>query len=262
MLTKDELETYKRFADPYFTEKDYLQELILHYIYSNRESTRSFVFKGGTALSKFYYSDRFSEDLDFTLLETDETGDKTISIVEQIAGNIFYSIEFIKKPSHNRFKTISAEFDIKGPRYNGKQSSLQHIRLEINTVSGMLHKPLQLPRRQTYGDIDEYIGTVMDKDEILSEKFRAIASAGRYHKERDLYDINFLLGKKTVPKRIEIVKKFEEAGKVFSKDELVAAIDAVGPSWKELEPFVSHRLDEYKNVRSNVIAGLEAAKVL
>ena len=71
MLTKDEVESYKNFPDPYLAEKDYLQEIMLHDIYTNRKSTRTFAFKGGTALSKFYSSDRFSEDLDFTLVGDD-----------------------------------------------------------------------------------------------------------------------------------------------------------------------------------------------
>ncbi len=65
MINKETLLTYKTFKDPYQTEKDYLQDLMLYSIYSF--STNEFVFKGGTAFSKFYYSDRFSEDLDFTM---------------------------------------------------------------------------------------------------------------------------------------------------------------------------------------------------
>lgn len=44
-------------------EKDYFQEIILFILY--REFGRELVFKGGTALTKCYGFDRFSEDLDF-----------------------------------------------------------------------------------------------------------------------------------------------------------------------------------------------------
>lgn len=262
MLTKDELETYKRFHDPYLTEKDYLQEIILHSIYSNRESTRSFVFKGGTALSKFYYSDRFSEDLDFNLMKTSELQDRVEEILKSIIGSLFFDAEFIKKPSKNRFGTISTELGIKGPRYNGRQSSLQHIRLEINTTAKMMHQPLQLPRHQIYGDIDEYIGTVMDRQEILAEKFRAIMSKGRRHKERDLYDINFLIGKGATPSHSEILKKLNEADMQFSKIALREAVDKIKSTWNDLAPFVSHRLEDYTYVSENVIKVLEGNGLL
>jgi predicted nucleotidyltransferase component of viral defense system len=47
-------------------EKDYLIELILFYISRDDYLKNTFVFRGGTALKKIYFSDyRFSEDLDF-----------------------------------------------------------------------------------------------------------------------------------------------------------------------------------------------------
>lgn len=261
MLTKDELESYGRFGDPYLTEKDYLQEIILHEIYSNRKSTRSFVFKGGTALSKFYSSDRFSEDLDFTFMGA-ESASPINDVLHDMADRLFYPAEFVKMPSSNKFRTVSAELGIRGPRYNKKQSSLQHIRLEINTVSEPFREPLQLPRNPVYGDIAEYIGTVMDRGEILSEKFRAIMSGKRKHRERDLYDINFLLGKGALPDRSEVLKKLDGAGMRFSPEALLGAIGAVEPSWRDLAPFVGHTLESYENVKGNVIAKLKATGML
>ncbi len=262
MLTKDELETYKKFDNPYLIEKEYLQEIILHEIYSNRKSTRSFVFKGGTALSKFYNSDRFSEDLDFTLASTGETVGQVELILGEIAEHLFYDTKFIKKPSTNDFFTVSTVLGIKGPRYNTKQNSLQHIRLEINTSSKMFHEPLQLPRNPAYGDIDGYIGTVMDSREILSEKFRAIMSKGRYHRERDLYDINFLLAKGVAPNSAEIQKKLDDVGKQFSKEALLNAISTIKPSWKDLVPLVSHTLEAYEKVKDDTVTRLKAAGIL
>jgi len=262
MLTKDEIEAYKKFEDPYFTEKDYLQEVVLHEIYSNRRSTRSFVFKGGTALSKFYASDRFSEDLDFTFIGADEPVGLINEVLDDMAGRLFYPAEFVKKPSANEFRTVSAELGIQGPRYNRKQSSLQHIRLEINTVSALAHDPVQLPRKPAYGDIDDYIGTVMDRKEILSEKFRAIMSRKRRHRELDLYDMNFLLSKGVVPDRSEVLKKLGDAGMRFSEEALLDAISSIETDWKDLVPFVSHTLEGYDSVKSDVVARLKATGML
>ena len=102
----------------------------------------------------------------------------------------------------------------------------------------------------------------MDKNEILSEKFRAIMSRGRRHRERDLYDMNFLLGKGAVPNRSEILKKFGEGGKRFSKEGLVEAIATIKPSWNGLVPFVSHTLQSYESVKESVMAKLKASGIL
>ena len=126
----------------------------------------------------------------------------------------------------------------------------------------MIHKPLQLPRHQIYGDVDEYIGTLMDKAEILSEKFRAIMSKGRRHKERDLYDINFLIQKGAVPNQPEILKKLEEASIPFSKAALNGAIDGIKPTWNDLAPFVSHSLEDYAHVKRNIMNVLEERGIL
>ena len=140
MLSKNELESYKTFRDSYQVEKDYLQELLLYEIYSKKYTTDRFVFKGGTSLSKFYYSDRFSEDLDFVALGEDlGTVSKNIELV---LGSIFYNSSFAAQPSVNKFGTLSAEIVVEGPRYNGKASTFQHIRLEINTASKLEHNPV------------------------------------------------------------------------------------------------------------------------
>src|SRR3989338_5587546 len=47
-----------------YAEKDYLLELVLFSLSKNMKS--ELVFKGGTALYKFFKLDRFSEDLDFS----------------------------------------------------------------------------------------------------------------------------------------------------------------------------------------------------
>src|SRR3989344_1879449 len=49
------------------TERDYLLELLLFVLY--RHAGRKMIFKGGTALYKLYSLNRFSEDLDFTLID-------------------------------------------------------------------------------------------------------------------------------------------------------------------------------------------------
>jgi predicted nucleotidyltransferase component of viral defense system len=56
--------------NPHVVEKDYVLGWMLAGIYANPELRESWVFKGGTCLKKcFFETYRFSEDLDFTLLD-------------------------------------------------------------------------------------------------------------------------------------------------------------------------------------------------
>jgi len=51
-------------------EKDYILSWILQGVAMHKELSKVIVFKGGTVLKKVYFEDyRFSEDLDFTLLD-------------------------------------------------------------------------------------------------------------------------------------------------------------------------------------------------
>lgn len=52
-------------------EKDYILSWILQGVAQHEELSKALVFKGGTVLKKVYFEDyRFSEDLDFTLLDS------------------------------------------------------------------------------------------------------------------------------------------------------------------------------------------------
>ena len=59
-------------------EKDYIISWILFGISQNKKLLENLIFKGGTALKKVYFKNyRYSEDLDFTLLN-DELSNKEI----------------------------------------------------------------------------------------------------------------------------------------------------------------------------------------
>ncbi len=53
-------------------EKDYILSWILWGVSQHEQLSKGIVFKGGTVLKKVYFADyRFSEDLDFTLLNNE-----------------------------------------------------------------------------------------------------------------------------------------------------------------------------------------------
>jgi predicted nucleotidyltransferase component of viral defense system len=60
--------------NPHVVEKDYVLGWILWGIYGKESLSNNWVFKGGTCLKKcFFETYRFSEDLDFTLRDLQQT---------------------------------------------------------------------------------------------------------------------------------------------------------------------------------------------
>ncbi|RLF34794.1 MAG: hypothetical protein DRM99_05875 [Thermoplasmata archaeon] len=103
-------------------EKDYFQDKLLYYIF---KLSNNLVFKGGTALYKLYNMPRFSEDLDFTLLDPKEnTEDKIVKIGEKLDAEMN-----IKK-----LKT-SILFKL---RFNGILTSYNTVRIDVSLRNKVL----------------------------------------------------------------------------------------------------------------------------
>src|SRR3989338_150593 len=129
MLDKNELNQFRQLKnlDLIQLEKDYLQNLLLHNIYS--VIGRTLVFKGGTCLYKLHNLDRFSEDLDFS-------ADKAINFEKQLKKTLYLTEQFnvhgrvkLMKKFHNQF---NVDLEFKGPLYNGKPESLCFVGLDIS----------------------------------------------------------------------------------------------------------------------------------
>ncbi|MCX6326455.1 MAG: nucleotidyl transferase AbiEii/AbiGii toxin family protein, partial [Bacteroidia bacterium] len=66
-------------------EKDYVLSWILKGIAQNENLSKVLVFKGGTVLKKFYFEDyRYSEDIDFTLLDYSISNEQIFEWFKQI----------------------------------------------------------------------------------------------------------------------------------------------------------------------------------
>ena len=79
-------------------EKDYVLSWILLGISKNDTLSKCIVFKGGTVLKKVYFEDyRFSEDLDFTLLDEKLTNQEILKEFEMV-------YEFVKKEANITLK--------------------------------------------------------------------------------------------------------------------------------------------------------------
>ena len=75
-------------------EKDYVLSWILKGIAQNEDLSKVLVFKGGTVLKKFYFEDyRYSEDLDFTLLDDTITNEQIFEWFKQ-------TFEFVREEAN------------------------------------------------------------------------------------------------------------------------------------------------------------------
>ncbi len=86
-------------------EKDYILSWLLQGIAQHEHLSAALVFKGGTVLKKVYFDDyRFSEDLDFTLLDNDISNEQIFEwfseVFEYIRDEANIPLESINPESH------------------------------------------------------------------------------------------------------------------------------------------------------------------
>ena len=164
-------------------ERDYAQNWLLKNL-----NNINMALKGGTGLRKVYFKDyRFSDDLDFTLLDnigerilTDKISNAIMKAKDESGINFTGINSFVKSNTGYKYKVGFV------------MSQSMHIQLDITTFD---NEKVVLPLVQKeinhifsdnfYGDIKSY-----DIREILAEKIRSIFQRGF---PRDLYDVWYLL---------------------------------------------------------------------
>jgi len=197
MITKEELKEYYNHSifNLGQAEKGYMQNIVLFCIY--KIYANELIFKGGTALSKCYGLDRFSEDLDFTskvYFDTNKLKSKLKA----------FQLEFEFEEKEFQEKTTKITLRIHGPLYNGTRNSLCKLILDISYRDNLLISP-EIVKIISQREIPSFDVYVMNKEEILTEKLRAIITRD---KARDVYDIWYLLKAKTNINKKLIENKF------------------------------------------------------
>lgn len=173
-------------------EKDYILSWILFGIARSDHLSKALVFKGGTVLKKVYFKDyRFSEDLDFTLLNSETSGNQIIDWFKVLA-NILREeanipIEIIDYNEH-RDSGINFYISYIGPF--GGQGSNKKVKVDISRSEQLVFEPLIKTVFTVYSDLTEYQLLSYRLEEILVEKMRSVMQRMQ---ARDLYDIWYLL---------------------------------------------------------------------
>jgi Uncharacterized conserved protein len=257
MIEKDELLKMSIYEQPYQKEKDYVEELFLGEIYA---TTGELAFKGGTALSKFYNSIRFSDDLDFSLMHGND--EKLHMLIDNVIDKISkeYPLKIMRKK--NNADMLVYELSVRGPLFE-MLNKYQHLKIEVDKKASIFGKIEVFRRNPAYRDLKPYVAVVMSRKEILSEKIVALLFRQNI-KARDLYDIYFLAKGGADFEVSMIDKKMKEYGHTFTKDRLLARMGQLASIWnKELERLLPESdFVKYKDVKEYLMARFEAAGLI
>ena len=173
-------------------EKDYMLSWILQGIAQHRELSKSIVFKGGTVLKKVYFEDyRFSEDLDFTLLDESVAAEKIFEWFQEVfiyirdAANI--PLEIIDSNIHQA-GGINFYISYIGPL--GGLGANKRVKIDISRNEKLEFKPVLRNVVLSYTDQEEHCLLCYTLEEVLVEKMRSVMQRMQ---ARDFYDIWYLL---------------------------------------------------------------------
>lgn len=173
-------------------EKDYILSWILKGIAQHEQLSKIIVFKGGTVLKKIYFEDyRFSEDLDFTLINNEISN-------EQIFEWFRETFEYIKEEANipleiidnNEHEDGGINFYISYIGPLGGQGNNKRVKIDISRSEQLVFEPVMKNVFVGYSDMEEHQLLCYPLEEVLVEKMRSVMQRMQ---ARDFYDIWYLL---------------------------------------------------------------------
>ncbi len=174
-------------------ERDYCLAWFLAAL-ADSDLKRVLAFKGGTALKRCYFGDyRFSEDLDFTLIEPvplDEIKNRLESVYGAVYENsgITFAFDREDRDAH----TNSYTFYLK---YTGPLPAGNNVKVDITIHERLVDPPVDRPVLRGYEEFTDVpegpMISVYTLEEIVTEKTMALADRAR-NEPRDLYDLWYL----------------------------------------------------------------------
>ena len=246
MITKQELFDLARFNHfkPHQQEKHYMQTIILNSIYST--VVDELVFKGGTCLLFFYGLNRFSEDLDFTMIKEFNT-EKMISNIKNDLENLGITCK-ISKSRENK-TSLSFKIAAQGPLFN-KEIETCVVKIDISKREEVYGSNIK-ECKTNYKEIVGFTLNVMSEKEILAEKVRALITRNQ---ARDLFDL-FYLCSKAVDIDLDLINnKLAYYHKSFNKKDFEKAVQEKKSIWlSELSPFVMGEIPNFNIVKKFVL---------
>lgn len=243
MLTRTQLKDFHEENVPlHIMELDYIQSIVLKHIYLNHDAI---VFKGGTSLRKVHDLNRFSEDLDFNIV-----GKNAEDILNSgVRGLEKTGIDSEIAHFDDRKDVYLAKIRYRGPLYEGTKLSEGTLKVDISKHP-LHNEPSWETILGTYPDTGTYSVKVMDLEEILAEKFRALVQRNA---PRDLYDIWYILKKGTELDPGLLDQKFEDLNmNPKSPIDILSNYHLTEEDWKRDMRDLIHRTPERKKVMEEI----------
>lgn len=256
MIEKNEILTTSKALglNPDTVEKDYVLGWLLQGI-NQHPVINTWAFKGGTSLKKcFFETFRFSEDLDYTLVDNDQLNieflKKTFAeIIESLSEHV--GIDFF--PGELKFKIIdkaNGSFSAQGKiPYNGplrRTRGVATIKLDLTTDEVLVLETVVKRVHHPYSDEPEngIHAKCYAFEEVVAEKIRALAQRIR---PRDLYDVIHFFRNRSMIENPRLVlsvldKKcqFKNIGMpTFQGIEQHEKLDELEPQWEHM---LAHQL--------------------
>lgn len=173
-------------------EKDYILSWILQGVAQHPKLSKEIVFKGGTVLKKVYFKNyRFSEDLDFTLIDFSKTNEEVFIWFSEV-------FEFIQEEANipleitdnNEHEDGGINFYISYIGPLGGLGANKRVKVDVVRAEQLEFKPVFQKVFLSYSDQEEHHLLCYSLEETLVEKMRAVMQRMQ---ARDFYDIWYLL---------------------------------------------------------------------
>ncbi|MDP2957764.1 MAG: nucleotidyl transferase AbiEii/AbiGii toxin family protein [Longimicrobiales bacterium] len=234
-------------------EKDYVLGWILWGIGSEPALREQWVFKGGTCLKKCYIETyRFSEDLDFTVLEdgplaTDDVRPVLRELLDRVnqASGIDFAVEAPRLRLRPGRRAAEGRVYYIGPRGTPGPAS---VKLDLDGEERVFRETEWRPIAHSYDDALPEPATVQCYSfvEVFAEKLRAMGERGR---PRDLYDIINLfrrvdLRPEPAALRSLLGEKCERTGVPFPTHESLYGSDTRAELESEWQNMLAHQLPQ------------------
>ena len=213
-------------------EKDYILSWILQGVAENENLAKTLVFKGGTVLKKAYVKDyRFSEDLDFTLLNDEIANDQIFQwfkeTFEYILEEANIPLEIIDDNEHDD-GGINFYISYIGPL--GGQGNNKRVKVDISRNEKLVFAPVWKNIILNYTDQEEHKLLCYPLEEVLVEKLRSVMQRMQ---ARDFYDIWYLL-------------EVHGLDVAFYVNELKAKCESKGLKASDFHKKLEQRMPQYK----------------
>lgn len=199
---------------PNVVEKDYALGWLLAGIGEHAATRDTWVFKGGTCLKKcFFETYRFSEDLDFTLLDHGHLDEAFLkSLFDEIAAWVYEQTGLVLPPEARKVEvlanprggtSVEGRIGYRGPL--GRGGDAPRVKLDLTDDEKLVQPVDRREVHHPYSDrpADGIQVSTYCFEEVFAEKLRALAERLR---PRDLYDVIHLYRRQELnPDRAQVV---------------------------------------------------------